>query len=229
VCQRRAANTPGSGHYCFRRNSIPRRSNLDTNQMGLPGPNPKLGCLAWRLGAVASRCNEKTCLFVRFSRPARSLARSPVQHMQAGILVPVSPLVRSLALHSIARPLSDCHTPMHWFRCASRSVCCVTLARSLAIRSIARSLLARLLVLCSLARSLAVAQPYAGTLVSPVPQRALQRGHPQQTATAMSMLLSRPPWWVCGGDPDARHLPISAIYQAPILDQILFWTTFSSF
>ena len=26
----------------------------------------------------------------------------------------------------------------------------------------------------------------------------------------MSMLLSRPPWWVCGGDPDARHLPVSA-------------------
>ena len=41
-------------------------------------------------------------------------------------------------------------------------------------------------------------------------QRALQRGHPQQTATAMPMLLSRPPWWVCGGDTDARHLPISA-------------------
>ena len=24
------------------------------------------------------------------------------------------------------------------------------------------------------------------------------------------MLLSRPPWWVCGGGIDARHLPISA-------------------
>ena len=136
-----------------------------------------------------------------------------------------SPLVRSLALHlaPLARPLSsacslarsplvrslsDCHTPTHWYHCASRSVCCVPLARSLATRSIARSLLARLLVLCSLARSLAVAQPHTDTLVSP--QRALQRGHPQQTATAMSMLLSRPPWWVCGGDKDARHLPIFA-------------------
>ena len=39
--------------------------------------------------------------------------------------------------------------------------------------------------------------------------RSLLRGHPQQTATAMLMLLSRPPWWVCGGDTDARHLPIS--------------------
>ena len=55
-------------------------------------------------------------------------------------------------------------------------------------------------------------QPHTGTLVSLYvpPQRALQRGHPQQTSTAMPMLPSRPPWWVCGGDADAQHLPISA-------------------
>ena len=47
---------------------------------------------------------------------------------------------------------------------------------------------------------------------SPLPaSRALpQRGHPQQTAIAMPMLPSRPTWWVCGGDTDARHLPIPA-------------------
>ena len=39
----------------------------------------------------------------------------------------------------------------------------------------------------------------------------LQRGRmPPKTAPAMSMLLSRPPWWVCGGEIDARHHPISA-------------------
>ena len=44
----------------------------------------------------------------------------------------------------------------------------------------------------------------------PAKRALLQRGHPQQTATAMPTLLSRLPWWVCGGDTDARHLPISA-------------------
>ena len=39
---------------------------------------------------------------------------------------------------------------------------------------------------------------------------ALRTTDPQQTATAMPMLPSRPPLWVCGGDTDARHLPISA-------------------
>ena len=33
---------------------------------------------------------------------------------------------------------------------------------------------------------------------------------PNKLQLAMPMLLSRPPWWVCGGDPDARHLTISA-------------------
>ena len=46
----------------------------------------------------------------------------------------------------------------------------------------------------------------------PAARALLQRGHPPKTATAMPMLPSRKPWWVCGGggDTDARHLPISA-------------------
>ena len=49
-------------------------------------------------------------------------------------------------------------------------------------------------------RSGCVAQPHTDTLVSP--QRALQRGHPQKTPTAMWLLLSWPPLWVCGGAKD---------------------------
>ena len=52
---------------------------------------------------------------------------------------------------------------------------------------------------------------YVITRQLPAARASPQRGRPhQQTATAMPMLPSRPPWWVCGGDTDARHLPISA-------------------
>ena len=66
---------PPVGPWC-RRNSIPRRSNLDENQTGLPGfltpirsPTPAwLGGWIARFGAVTSHYNKKkTCLlFVRF-------------------------------------------------------------------------------------------------------------------------------------------------------------------
>ena len=44
----------------------------------------------------------------------------------------------------------------------------------------------------------------------PYKWRLSNTAFPQQTATTMPMLPSRSPWWVCGGDTDARHLPISA-------------------
>ena len=140
------------------------------------------------------------CLFLR------SLARSLALHSAAhtDMLVPVSPLARSL---------SDCHTPTHWCHCASRSVCCVPLARSLASYPLDRSLSTRSLARSLLARSLSGCRTDSHTPIHWChPPSARYSGDipQQQTAPAMSMLLSRPPWWVCGGDTDARHLPISA-------------------
>ena len=100
-----------------------------------------------------------------------------------------SPLVRSLALHlaPLARPLSsacslarsplvrslsDCHTPTHWYHCASRAVAYRSLARSLSARSL--SLSTRSLARSSLARSLSGCRTAAhrDLLVSPQSARA---------------------------------------------------------
>ena len=63
-----------------------------------------------------------------------------------------------------------------------------------------------------LGRAAEEARKKAAAPALPTARALLQRGHLQQTATAMPMLLSRPPWWVCGGDigarTGARHLPI---------------------
>ena len=54
--------------------------------------------------------------------------------------------------------------------------------------------------------------PRGARLVSrwPCLCRILQCGRPKRSGLLFLKLLSRPPWWVCGGDPDARHLPFPA-------------------
>ena len=116
------------------------------------------------------------------------------------MLVPVSPFVRSLALHSLARSplarllalhsLARSLTATHRRTGAAMRHGMLRTAHSFASSPLDRSLSAGLLARSPLARSLALwlSHRHTDTLVSP--QRALQRGHPQQTATAMPMLLS---------------------------------------
>ena len=156
-----------------------------------PGPRPPLCSAQLPLArSLALKCSTRRHTGSCFS--ARSLARSP-----------------------LARPLSACSLARSRSLTATHRRTGITVrhgllrtARLLASSPLAHSPLARSLVLRSLARSLTAAQPHIDTLVSP--KRALQRGHPQQTATAMLMLLSRPPWWVCDGGTDAWHLSICA-------------------
>ena len=137
----------------------------------------------------------------------KTLARSLSSAVHTDILVPVACFsARSLARSPLARllPVSP-------------------LARSLALRSLARSPLARSLVLRSLARSLTATHSPTPFYLSatptlpcaaPAPRAHCYSGDiPMDAPTncnCHAMLPSRPPWWVCGGDTDARHLPISA-------------------
>ena len=135
--------------------------------------------------------------------PSLALQRSTHRHTGACCLF----------LRSLARSLS-----------ARSPVACLS-ARSLARSPLARSLsaLARSLVLRSLARSLTATHPPTTFYLSAAPTLPCAapalRAHcysgdiPMDSPTncnCHAMLPSRPPWWVCGGDTDARHLPISA-------------------
>ena len=151
----------------FLRGGPPRGENKYAPGWTPPPLPPFLGCCLAVL--PAQHTPTYWCLLACFSARSLLLARSPAQH---------TPTCGCLFLRSLARSLA----------LRSRSLALRPLARSLVLRSLARSLTAthrhRHTGVTDFASSLTAVFCYCFARVA----KTLQRGHPQQTATAMPML-----------------------------------------